>query len=343
MVRYCLIAALVATGPGWTQSLNAGTRTVTVSGKAYGVRVVEVPATAFRLRVGLAQGRVGAVSSLAAIAQRYGAVAAINGCFFDAYSGLAVRNPHHTLIVGGQVVHRGDVGCLLGIWPDGRARIAGMKTRLCGSLDGSERWPNNWYAYWLNRLPENATTVTIFTPQYCQTRTPGGGTQVVVRQGVVRGVGAGSQAIPADGYVIYFRGAEAKLADRFRVGRRCAYRVSFTADDGSGGWGQVQEGMGCFPHLIRGGQIAVGPQTVVRSKAGDLGNRSGLGIRANGNFILATAGAMSLTRWAEVLRALGCRDALNLDGGASSGLYANGKLLTTPGRQISNALVVVRR
>lgn len=34
---------------------------------------------------------------------------------------------------------------------------------------------------------------------------------------------------------------------------------------------------------------------------------------------------------------------MNLDGGASSGLYYNGKYLTAPGRKISNALIVTYR
>jgi len=34
---------------------------------------------------------------------------------------------------------------------------------------------------------------------------------------------------------------------------------------------------------------------------------------------------------------------MNIDGGASSGLYYKGKMLTTPGRDLSNALVVVHK
>lgn len=40
------------------------------------------------------------------------------------------------------------------------------------------------------------------------------------------------------------------------------------------------------------------------------------------------------------MKKAGAYQAMNLDGGASSGLYYNGKYLTTPGRKISNALVV---
>ena len=45
---------------------------------------------------------------------------------------------------------------------------------------------------------------------------------------------------------------------------------------------------------------------------------------------------------AEAARALGLYDAMNLDGGASSGLWCDGRYLVTPGREISNALVVLK-
>jgi hypothetical protein len=40
---------------------------------------------------------------------------------------------------------------------------------------------------------------------------------------------------------------------------------------------------------------------------------------------------------------MGLVSAMNMDEGASSGLYAHGKYMTTPGRQLSNALIVVPR
>jgi hypothetical protein len=316
---------------------------VSAAGGTVTARVVEASLARYQLKVALACGRVGLTEPLEAMAKRHKAAAAINGCFFDAYSGKAIRNPYHTLIVGGRMVHRGDKGALLGIWPNGYAHIAAMTTRLCGSLDGSEKWPNNWYAYWLNRLPENATTVTIFTPAYGSTRTPSGGTQVTIRSGRVHAVGAGSQTIPADGYVAYFSGSEAKLAQRLRVGRACAWRVSYAPADGSPGWDQVRDGMGCWPHLLGAGQIKVTSATVTRGGSGEGGNRSAVGLKPNGNVLFVTTGSISLLRLAHAMKALGCSDALNLDGGASSGLMANGQFLTRPGRRLPNALVLVRR
>jgi exopolysaccharide biosynthesis protein len=43
------------------------------------------------------------------------------------------------------------------------------------------------------------------------------------------------------------------------------------------------------------------------------------------------------------MKDLGAYNAMNLDGGASTSLYANGKFLATPTRKISNALMVLPR
>jgi len=46
---------------------------------------------------------------------------------------------------------------------------------------------------------------------------------------------------------------------------------------------------------------------------------------------------------ADIMKALGAYDAMNLDGGASSGLWVQGKYLVQPGRSISNALLILKK
>jgi len=71
--------------------------------------------------------------------------------------------------------------------------------------------------------------------------------------------------------------------------------------------------------------------------------RSAVGITKAGELLLVTCPAVTIRQLAGVMRALGARDAMNLDGGASSGLFYQGKYLTTPGRDISNALLILKR
>lgn len=73
------------------------------------------------------------------------------------------------------------------------------------------------------------------------------------------------------------------------------------------------------------------------------GARSALGLTRDHKLILLTTGGATIPQLAEIMKQAGAYQAMNLDGGASSGLYYNGKYLTTPGRLISNALVVQTR
>jgi exopolysaccharide biosynthesis protein len=103
------------------------------------------------------------------------------------------------------------------------------------------------------------------------------------------------------------------------------------------------------------GAIQAGPRLVVNGKVSlDVKNegfkdpkiltgggaRSALGITKDHKLILITTGGATIPQLAEIMKQAGAYQAMNLDGGASSGLYYNGKYLTSPGRQISNAIIV---
>ncbi len=63
----------------------------------------------------------------------------------------------------------------------------------------------------------------------------------------------------------------------------------------------------------------------------------------NGSALLVTVPNATVVELAGVMRLLGAYNAMNLDGGASSGLWVEGRYLTAPGRDVSHALVIVKR
>lgn len=333
----------VAPGPTGGKAITSGTRSVSAAGRSFSVRLVTAELGRVRVKVGLAGGRVGRTESLAGIASRYGAAAGINGCFFDAYTSNPIKNPHHNLITNGRFVHKGNVGSSLGFALDNQFRMERLLVKIEGALDGNWGWPDNWYAYWINRLPESPTTITIFTPAWGAATGLNDGTQAVVSGGVIRTVASASQAIPQDGYVVYFRGNVSDVRGRFRVGRRCDYRL--VRQDGSplGFWDSVQEGIGCGPRLVANGQVALDMAGEGFSSAKVLSmsaGRSMVGVTRDRKLLMATCSG-TVQQMAQVMKALGAVDAMNLDGGASSGLWVAGRYLTAPGRNISNALLVL--
>ena len=322
--------------------VQAITTTVIADGRQYPVRMVKARLRSVRVKVGLAEGRVGHTESLAGIAERYKAVAAINGSFFDAYTSNPIKSPDNTLITNGVIVHKGNIGSLIGFTADNQARIERLPLRIEGGLDGDFTYPNNWYAYWVNRYPEHANVATIFSPYWGRSTGLHDGVQIVVSHGTVTRIGRDSQIIPADGYVVYFRGSDAQLAKRFRVGRRCAFRIVVEGGKGLGFWGRVREAVGAGPRLLTDGRVTVDPVAegfrdpkIVRLSLA----RSMVGLTGDGWLILAISSG-TVREMAGVMKALGAEQAMNLDSGGSSGLWLRGTYLRTPGRLLSNALLL---
>lgn len=71
--------------------------------------------------------------------------------------------------------------------------------------------------------------------------------------------------------------------------------------------------------------------------------RSAIGVTRDGILLLVTTTNASVVDLARLVRVLGAHDAMNLDGGASSGLCMGGRYVTVPGRDISHAVVIVKR
>lgn len=107
--------------------------------------------------------------------------------------------------------------------------------------------------------------------------------------------------------------------------------------------GRLDGALQAGPRLIKNGKVALDVKNEGFKDPKILtggGARSALGITKDHRLILLTVGGATIPQLAELMKKAGAYQAMNLDGGASSGLYYNGKYLTKPGRQISNALIV---
>jgi exopolysaccharide biosynthesis protein len=72
--------------------------------------------------------------------------------------------------------------------------------------------------------------------------------------------------------------------------------------------------------------------------------RTAIGLTADHKLIMiAVNSSISFTRLASVMLASGCVDALTLDGGSSTGLYYNNKVLIHPARIMVSILIAKNR
>ena len=108
-------------------------------------------------------------------------------------------------------------------------------------------------------------------------------------------------------------------------------------------WSDYETVVGCGPALVLNGRVDVHPERegfhdphVMCST-----RRLGVGITRDKHLLFVTTlEPVTFSKWAEVMRGLGCTDAMNLDAGASLAMYYHGKTLIHPGRKLTNLLLV---
>ncbi|WP_025685090.1 phosphodiester glycosidase family protein [Paenibacillus maysiensis] len=107
--------------------------------------------------------------------------------------------------------------------------------------------------------------------------------------------------------------------------------------------GNVEGALQAGPRLVTNGKVSLNIKAEGFKDPKILtggGTRSALGITRDHKLILLTTSGATMSQLAQIMKQAGAYQAMNLDGGASSGLYYNGSYLTTPGRQISNAIII---
>lgn len=104
----------------------------------------------------------------------------------------------------------------------------------------------------------------------------------------------------------------------------------------------VTAGLVNFPSLLNGGNIVVSTENLVAYQSTTKGTRGAIGTDGSNVYLVIASGA-TVPDMAYVMKAVGATDALNLDGGGSSALYANGSYVVGPGRLLPNAIVLVPR
>ncbi len=104
--------------------------------------------------------------------------------------------------------------------------------------------------------------------------------------------------------------------------------VQWGADTSSGG------GLANYPRLLRDGSVAT-------TQENGKGTRGFIGMK-DGAIVIGHVFGASFADVAEVLKTLGLQNAMNLDGGGSSALWADGGYKVGPGRGLPNAIVLVR-
>lgn len=213
----------------------------------------------------------------------------------------------------------------------------------------------------------NADEVVAFTPEYGRSTPRGGGSEAVLdaHDRVVEVRSPRGGPLPAGGSSVQAIGLRAEeLARVAHVGDRL--RVSASLTDHHGRRIQPSPGTDILnggPELVRDGRLHVTPATDGMVRPDDpsfyygwvhkRNPRTLAGVDAAGRTVLVTADGrsteslgLSIPESAAVARALGLRDAVNLDGGGSTTLVVDGDVLNAPSdgageRPVGDALLIL--
>jgi hypothetical protein len=154
---------------------------------------------------------------------------------------------------------------------------------------------------------------------------------------------SGDTEIPRDGMVLSVARATAGSFSTVRAGDTVVFRIASTPDLTG-----VRTAISGDPMLLADGKLLTNPAVTNRAP------RTAVGFAGSRVWFVvvdgrqpATAVGMSHHELAGLMQRLGCTDALNLDGGGSSTLWYEGKVMNQPSdsapRPVGNALVLLVR
>lgn len=334
-------------------SVEAGTEQVTVRGRTVPVNTVRVDLRdpLLTLEPVTALNAIGYDEPFTSMIDRTGAAAAINGTFFNAYEKEPdARYPNGLLVASGETVHSGVNQSLILMadkLPVIRNVELGIRVTFAHGKQTSTYFPwgiNKYYG------AGEGDQVVWYTPAMGRTIDYPNGTKIVIRENVVTQITEDPVSVPGDGYVFFAGNSEnnkKNLLPRIQVGD--TVDLESVAKDAVSGEavdpGLWLSAIGAGPKLVTAGAVDLDaardgfddPKLATQAN-----RRSFVGIDGEGRLVMGTVDGVTLQEAAEAVLALGLREAMNLDGGASSGLYAEGSMLTRPGRSLSNALIVRR-
>jgi hypothetical protein len=308
------------------------------------IHVLEADPKKVDVRVAHAYDAAIGLETTADLAVRRGALAAINGGYFY-MKGLLAGDSRGALEINDRLLSEPDRGrASVGFFTSGGAtRSVFGRLGFQGWIHPATGEPFRFHG--LNRK-RNPSEIVLFTPDFHPTTlTPPGGAEVVITNSriVAIGEGLGSTPIPSDGAVLSI-GAErvAKVLPRLRIGDTAFINTKLVplSPDPERNWRRTEHIVSGGPLLLWLGNRIEDPQVESISRVFCLARhpRTAVGVRADGTLLFVTVDGrrpeesvgMSLPELTELMLELGAVSAINLDGGGSTTMVIDGKVVNRP-------------
>jgi hypothetical protein len=347
-------AVEVAPGVAWTQIVR----------ETGPVRINVLELDPARVHGVLSNSRIAGRERVSAMGRRVGAVAGVNGGYF-APSG----DPVGVLAIDGALLSEPVDGRSALVVGARRASVAPLRFSGAVMVNGSSR-PLDGVERTRGLIPAcggrggdlpttrpnaaltctDASELILLSPAYGARPPREGGVEAVLRDGKVAEVRApGTGPVPLDGLVLTGTGDAARFLRNVALPRSGAQvELALTATGRALDLATQTLVVGGGPRLLRAGRVAVtakaegfAPPQAPAFYGGFVAARHPrtlAGVRADGTLLLVTVDGrrpgwsvgMTLPEAARLMRSLGARDAINLDGGGSSTMTVRGEVVNRP-------------
>lgn len=291
------------------------------------------------------------------IAVRHGAIAAINAGFFRIDKSIYEGDDVSTLMIDGKLLSENSNNRInlfieneksaTNISIDRFKQFLSLTARnLSLPLSGINR----------ERKPDE---LIVYTPEFhTTTLTDPNGVEIIVVSGKITQIlpEKGSSRIPGGGFVLSATGKMREQIKSLKIGDK----ISIGAMEYSPknyGMKEIEDVVSGVPQLIKNGVIDITWQEEKSSKSfvETKHPRTAVAKLKDGKFLMVTidgrsesSGGIGLQNLAEILLEMGATDAMNLDGGGSTTMFLDGKIVNHPSdkegeRKVGDALLVFPR
>lgn len=312
------------------------------NGKPVKINVVEMNnkvASNYEVKPAIASVTLPNKRTVRNIAQRTNSIVAINGGFFKPQTGV----PLGTLMID-KKIYTGPIydRVALGIFKDG---YDVGRVQLDGKIIGNNQeikidninQPRMLSSYILAYTRDWGKYAPV-SPQY--------GVQLQIVGNKITAASANPLSIPENGYVLV--GPKSKLGKLFGADY---VDVEIKTNPK---WENVQHIISGGPYLLKDNQIFIDMTAQKLQSIGGRNPRTAIGYTEDNNLVLVAVDGregssvgLTLVELAKLMKALGCTNAINLDGGGSTVMYIKGQIVNHPhqpgGIALSNALVISKK
>lgn len=348
------------------------TFTINNSKKTVNVVTIDLNNPDIKIKAETANDSVVGAEDFQAMVNRKKPLAAINANYFDAYSTLET---YGKIIKNGKISYLGGNKTVLWVTGNNKVDINQVDFTVKGYMDGikEDKWNhqkgkmdyNSFVAWRVNNISQTTGDVTLYTPERGTTVNLNGGMLIEIKDNIITNITRliysapttpptqpklTTVNIPNNGYLLHY--GETLIPnydfDRFWIGRTIALEYHSSLDkEVEQQWirpiNSASSLISAGPYLVKESKIVLDPVAEGFTEAKITTNRaqrSAIGITKDNKLIMLTGSNLTLKELAEIMVSLGCDKAMNLDGGASSGLYAEGKIITNPGRKLKTVLMI---